>query len=68
MAAILGAGALAAPGFYLPFDVVIVNDEIVSPSRIEYTIALFWGMLFLAIGYALGNRRKWWRHDGSPTA
>src|SRR5438105_3319069 len=37
---VLGAAFLAAATYYFPFDVVIINDEVIGPKHASYELAL----------------------------
>jgi hypothetical protein len=54
--AVYAACLSAVDGYYLPFDVVIANDVIVSPSRFEYFLQAVGVLLVFALpGHLLGQ-------------
>ena len=51
---------LGAAGLYFPFDVVIMNGEVIGPKHAPYELGLLLSLPFGAIGYLVGwlNRRR----------
>ena len=47
----LGAAFLAAATYYFPFDVVIINDEVIGPTQPSYELVLAFCLPFGAIGF-----------------
>ena len=50
----LAAAALAASWFYFPFDLVIVNEEMISPFGPPYLLAAFACLPVAGVGYLIG--------------
>lgn len=65
---VLGAAVLAAATYYFPFDVVIVNGEVIGPKHAPYELGLLLSLPFGAIGYLLGwlKRRRRERPNTTP--
>ena len=59
---ILGAAVLGATAYYFPFDVEIVNGEVLGPKHPSYEIALTLSLPFGLIGYWLGRLRRRRQH------
>jgi hypothetical protein len=55
---VLGAAVLAAATYYFPFDVVIVNGQVVGPKRPPYELGLLLCLPFAAVGYLVGYLRS----------
>ena len=57
---VLGAAVLAAATYYFPFDVVVMNGEVVGPKHAPYELELLLSLPFGAIGYLVGwlKRRR----------
>lgn len=51
---VVGAAVLAAATYYFPFDVVIVNGEVIGPKHAPYELGLLLSLPFGAIGYLVG--------------
>jgi hypothetical protein len=51
---VLGAAVLAAATYYFPFDVVIMNGEVIGPKHAPYGLGLLLSLPFGAIGYLVG--------------
>jgi hypothetical protein len=69
---LLGAAFLAAATFYFPFDVVIMNDEVIGPKHPSYELGLVFSLPFGALGYVLDgsngdSERPAERHEASTT-
>jgi len=64
---VMGAAFLAGATFYLPFDVVILNDRVIEPQHAPYELGLLLSLPLGAIGFLVGwfNRR---RRRHSPAA
>ena len=51
---VLGAAFLAAATHYFPFDVVIMNGEVIGPKHAPYELGLLLSLPIGAIGYLAG--------------
>jgi hypothetical protein len=51
---VLGAALLAAATYYFPFDVVIMNGEVIGPKHAPYELGPLLSLPFGAIGYLVG--------------
>ncbi len=65
---VLGAAVLAAATYYLPFDVVIMNGEVIGPKHAPYELVLLLSLPFGAIGYLVGwlKRRRGATSNATP--
>lgn len=65
---VLGASVLAAATYYFPFDVVIMNGEVIGPKHAPYELGLLLSLPFGAIGYLVGwlKRRRRARSNATP--
>ena len=60
---VVGAATLGALAYYQPFDVVVVNGEMIGPKHPAYEVALVLSTVFAAVPFAVGvairvRRRK----------
>ena len=60
---VLGAAQLAGATYYFPFDVVIVNGEVLGPQHASYELDVLFSLPFGAVGYAMGWLKR--RRDAS---
>jgi len=63
---VLGAAVLAAATYYFPFDVVIVNGEVIGPKHAPYELGLVFCLPFGALGYLVGYLKR--RQRARPRA
>ena len=54
VAYIMGAATLGALAHYQPFDVVIMNGEVIGPTHPAYEVALVAAPVFAAVPFAIG--------------
>ena len=52
---VLGASLVAAATYYFPFDVVILNGEVIGPKHPPYEVSLVFCAPFAAVGYVIGR-------------
>ena len=50
----MGAATLGALAHYQPFDVVIMNGEVIGPTHPAYEVALVAALVFAAVPFAIG--------------
>ena len=55
---VLGAAILAAATYYFPFDVVIVNGEVIGPKHPPYEFVLLLCLPFGGLGCLVGWLRR----------
>ena len=60
---IVATAILSAVVYYFPFDVLIVNDEVLGPNHAQYEVGLVFFLPFALAGYILGwlQRRRFKR-------
>jgi len=65
---VLGAAVLAGATHYFPFEVVIMNGEVIGPKHAPYELGLLLSLPFGAIGYLVGwlKRRRRARSNATP--
>jgi hypothetical protein len=51
---VVAAGTLGALAYYQPFDVVIVNGEVLGPRHPQYVLALMFSLVIAAVPFAGG--------------
>lgn len=72
---VVAAATLGALAYYQPFDVVIVNGEVLGPKHPEYELALIFSLVLAAVPFAAGiamrlrrGKHKQPNHALHPTA
>jgi hypothetical protein len=55
---LLAAAMLAAAVYYFPFDVHMINGEILGPKHPNYELHLVPPLLFAGVGYIFGLRKR----------
>jgi hypothetical protein len=62
---VVTAATLEALAYYHPFDVVIMNGEVLGPKHPEYELAMIFSFVFAAVPFAGGIAMK--RRRGKHT-
>lgn len=57
---VVAAGVLAAKEYYFPFDILLLNDVVVSPSRLDIVVTAVASVLVVGFGFLFGLMANWW--------